>query len=283
MLRIVLFWALLRAVPVYADAVFLSSYTWENPDPNFGGFSAIELAPDGGGFTAISDRGFIARGAIARKDSAIAGVAISTLRRLLGPTRAPLADDFSDSEGLAIGPDGRLFVSFEGEDGIRSFAGIDQPGSELVTSPAFAGFQPNASLEALAIGPDGALYTMPERSGLATRPFPVFRYKSGVWDQPFDIPRRGAFLITGADMGPDGRLYILERDFAGIGFRSRVRRFALDGSDEALVVETGLRAYDNLEGISVWQDTDGLRMTLISDDNFRPFQRTEIVEFRLTD
>ena len=48
-------------------------------------------------------------------------------------------------------------------------------------------------------------------------------------------------------------------------------------------METRLRAHDNLEGISVWQDEQGLRMTLISDDNFRAFQRTEIVEYRLTD
>ena len=76
---------------------------------------------------------------------------------------------------------------------------------------------------------------------------------------------------------------MLERDFLGIGFRSRVRRFDLTGGNEQVLLETRLRAHDNLEGISVWQDEQGLRMTLISDDNFRAFQRTEIVEYRLTD
>lgn len=38
--------------------------------------------------------------------------------------------------------------------------------------------------------------------------------------------------------------------------------------------------HDNLEGISVWQDPDGrIRLTMISDDNFMVFQRTEIVEY----
>ena len=270
-------------MPVYADATLIGSFHWVVSDPNFGGFSGLELTPDGTGFVALTDRGFIAQGTITRNGPAIASLEIQAFRRLLGPTRAPLAGDFSDSEGLAIGADGTLYISFEGEDGIRSYGGLDQPGSQLNTSPAFAGFQPNSALEALAIGPDGALYTMPERSGLATRPFPVFRFKSGVWDQPFEITREGPFLIVGADIGPDGRLYILERDFAGIGFRSRVRRFALDGSYEELILETGLRTHDNLEGISVWQDAQGLRMTLMSDDNFRAFQRTEIVEYRLTD
>lgn len=283
MLRILCLLALFRAVPVYADATLLGIFHWNVTDPNFGGFSGIELTDDGGQFVAISDRGYVASGVINRNGPAISGVEITALRSLLGPTRAPLADKYSDSEGLAIGPDGRLHISFEGKDGVRSFTGIDQPGSPLLSSPAFVDLQPNASLEALAIGPDGALYTMPERSGLATRPFPVFRFKSGVWDQPFEIPRTGPFLISGADVGPDGRLYILERDFAGIGFRNRIRRFALDGSEEELVLRTAVRTHDNLEGISVWEDGDGLRMTLISDDNFRLFQRTEIVEYRLTD
>jgi hypothetical protein len=275
--------ALLRAVPAYAEAIYLGSYDWRMSDPHFGGFSAIELSADGMDFVVLTDRGRIARGTFTREKGTITGVAMNPLRRLLGPTRAPLADDFSDSEGLAIGPDGTLYISFEGEDGVRSFADVDQPGSDLITTPAFDSFQPNSALEALAIGPDGALYTVPERSGLATRPFPVFRLKGGIWDQPFAIARTGPFLIAGADIGPDGRLYILERDFAGIGFRSRIRRFDLDGGNEETILETSLRTHDNLEGISVWQDAQGLRLTLISDDNFRAFQRTEIVEYRLTD
>lgn len=283
MFRFLCLLALLRAVPVYAEAVYLGSYDWRTNAPHFGGFSAIDLSTDGMDFVVLTDRGRIARGMFMREEGAITGVEITPLRRLLGPTRAPLADAFSDSEGLAIGPDGTLYISFEGKDGIRSFGDMDQPGSNLITTPAFDSFQPNSALEALAIGPDGALYTVPERSGLATRPFPVFRLKDGIWDQPFAIARTGPFLIAGADIGPDGRLYILERDFAGIGFRSRVRRFDLDGGDAKTVLETGLRTHDNLEGISIWQDGQGLRMTLISDDNFRAFQRTEIVEYRLTD
>ncbi|MDA1155104.1 MAG: esterase-like activity of phytase family protein, partial [Proteobacteria bacterium] len=57
----------------------------------------------------------------------------------------------------------------------------------------------------------------------------------------------------------------------------------LTGGSEEVLLETRLRTHDNLEGISVWQDEQGLRMTLISDDNYRALQRTEIVEYRLTD
>ena len=283
MLRLACLIALLRAVPLYAEATLLGSYEWTANDPQFGGFSAIELSDDGTSFVALTDKGSIARAVVTRSGDAITDVNVTVLRRLLGPTRAPLANEFSDSEGLAVGADERIYISFEGEHGVRSFDGIEAPGSRLNAAPDFADMQSNASLEALAIGPDGALYTMPERSGRARHPFPVFRYQAGKWDQPFEIARTGPYLISGADIGPDGQLYILERDFVGIGFRNRVRRFALDGSGEELILDTGLRTHDNLEGISVWQDAEGLRMTLISDDNFRAFQRTEIVEYRLTD
>ncbi len=97
------------------------------------------------------------------------------------------------------------------------------------------------------------------------------------------LPRGERFLVTGADIGPDGRLYVLERDFLGIGFRSRVRRFDLDGGGEAILLLTPLGLLDNMEGISVWEDEQGLRMTLIADDNFNPFQRNLIAEYRLPD
>nr|WP_281493276.1 esterase-like activity of phytase family protein [Yoonia sp. F2084L] len=281
-MRFLCFFVLLRAVPAYAEAVFLGSYEWSVTDPRFGGFSAIEVTPDGSGFIALSDRGSFVEGRFERERGIINDVELTGLHRLTNENGVALQGKENDSEGLAVGAEGLLWVSFEAAHGIRKFDGIDQPASPLITSAAFERLQINSSLEALAIGPDGALYTMPERSGRATTPFPVYRFKDGVWDQPFDIRRTGPYLISGADIGPDGLLYILERDFAGIGFRNRIRRFALDGSNEELILETGLRTHDNLEGISVWKDTDGLRITLISDDNFRSFQRTEIVEYRLT-
>ncbi len=283
MLRFLCLIALLRALPAFAEATLIGTFAWEVDDPQFGGFSGIEVTEDGASFAALNDRGSLMSGTFTRIDGKVTGIMTGPLLPLRGPNGDVLNSTERDSEGLAIGPGGKIYVSFEGTHGIRQLDGITQPASALIFDPAFDGMQPNSSLETLAIGPDGALYTLPERSGLANRPFPVFRFKDGDWDQPFEIPRRGPFLMSGADIGPDGRLYLLERDFAGVGFRSRVRRFDLDGSGEETILETGILTHDNLEGISVWQDADGLRLTMISDDNFRFFQRTEIVEYRLTD
>ena len=53
---------------------------------------------------------------------------------------------------------------------------------------------------------------------------------------------------------------------------------------EDTILWTGERGeYDNLEGISVWQDEKGLRLTLVSDNNGSSDVPTEFVEFRLTE
>lgn len=274
----------LWAGPSLADAVLTGTYVWHLADSHFGGFSGLEVADDGLGFVALSDRGRIVDGEF-RRDAAgrITGIAAGPLVQLTDGNGAALAPGRSDSEGLAIAPDCERFIGFEGVARVRSETGADGHPVALPVPDAFRAMQNNASLEALAIGPDGALYTIPERSGRIDRPFPVYRYLGGVWDVPFTLPRRGPFLVTGADVGPDEMLYVLERDFTGIGFRSRVRRFALDGSGEETLLETATGTHDNLEGIAVWRSDTGMHLTMISDDNFRWFQRTEIVEYSLTD
>lgn len=260
-----------------AETTFIGSYHWVNDDPQFGGLSGIELAPNGLDFIAVSDRNIFVTGRFTRtagRISNVENIAFATITRS-GPQR--------DSEGIAIAQSGQIFVSFEGVHGLRQFDRIGGGSIALPAAAAFADMQRNSSLEALAIGLDGALYTIPERSGRATRPFPIYRFTNDTWDQPFTIPRRGAFLVSGADIGPDGNLYILERDFTGFGFRSRVRRFDLTGQNEEVILETRTLTHDNLEGISVWDDGDGIRITMVSDDNFRKFQRTEIVEYRISD
>jgi hypothetical protein len=144
----------------------------------------------------------------------------------------------------------------------------------------FDTFGRNAGFEAVAVTPGGAVLAIPEEVADGGG-FPVWRLDGGAWDIAFVIPREGAFLPVGADMGPDGVLYVLERALTGPGFRSRVRVFGLDGSGGAVVFESGTGLHDNLEGISVWADGADIVMTMISDDNFRFFQQTEVVEVRL--
>lgn len=268
---------------------YVATYVWSMDDDTFGGFSGIEISPDGSRFTVLSDRATLRWGHIERDtEGRIQGMEPSGQAHLLDSKGKWLKPGWQgDSEGLAIGPDGTLWVSFEGLTRVVRYDSPDSRGQPLPKPAEFRSMQRNSSLEALAIMPDGTLLTLPERSGEITRPFPVWRWRNGKWDQPFSIPRTGDWLAVGADVGPDGRFYLLERDFRGLlGFRSRVRRFDITDkslSNETVLLETRSLQYDNLEGISVWRDGQGIRLTMVSDDNFGMFQRTELVEYRVTE
>ncbi|MDQ2095638.1 esterase-like activity of phytase family protein [Rhodalgimonas zhirmunskyi] len=264
-------------------AIYLGSWSWWMEGEDFGGWSALELSENGREFTAVSDRGHVISGRIARNGGMIASVTAGPIHGLRDETGARLRGFRGDSEGLAIGPDGALYISFEGAHRVGRYATPDSAAEWLPRAPGFKELQSNSSLEALAIDARGTLYTLPERSGRITRPFPLYRWKNGSWDAKLRLPRRGNFLAVGADFGPDGRLYLLERDFAGIGFRTRVRRFEIEGdklTHETELLQTSTGQHDNLEGLSVWRDQGGrIRLTMISDDNYRFFQRTEFVEY----
>ena len=279
---------LLPAQVAGAGMQLVSQFAWQYENKRFGGFSGLVVAADGKRFWAVSDAGSIITGKFLRsgETQAIAGVSGVRIKPLKSLNGKPLKGIWDDAEGLAMDERGRFFVSFEGKHRVWRY---DTFGGLPVRLPAhrdFARMQNNSSLEALAIFPDGTLLTMPERSGQIRRPFPVYLFQNGRWEQPFSIPRRGEFLAVGADIGPDGKLYLLERSLAGIvGLQSRVRRFSVDGMhlrDEETLLETKTGTFDNLEGISVWRDAGGdIRITMISDDNFRPYQRTELVEYLL--
>jgi hypothetical protein len=236
---------------------------------------------------ALSDRGSIATGTLERDESgAVTSATLDTLTPLKDISADTLKRFNGDAEGLALAPNGTAFISFEGNHRVWSYA---TPTSNAVALPQhadFPGFQLNSSLETLAIDRDGSLYTLPERSGSETRDFPVYRFKNGAWTQPFTLPRRDAYLPAGMDIGPDGKLYIVERWFRGIGFSSRVRRFDMSNNgltNEVTLIESSLGAHDNLEGIAVWHDGEHIRLTMISDDNFKIFQVTEFVDYVVTE
>lgn len=267
---------------------FEGRYVWRRDDPAFGGFSAIETWARGTRFLAVTDRGDWLEGRMRRNaDGSLQALEAGPLTRLLDPEGRPLSGEMmTDAEGLARASDGRIYVSFERRHRVWAYAAPGARARPLPEHADFPGLQTNSGLEALAIDGRGVLYAIPERSGMLERPFPVYRFRSGEWDIPFTLPRRGTFLVTGADIGPDARLYVLERDvILPLGFASRVRRFrmgALGLEDEEEVMVSRAGRYDNLEGISVWRAQSGrLWITLISDDNFRWFQRTEIVEYSL--
>jgi len=271
-------------------AEYLGSYRWQIEAENFGGFSGLELQENGQDFWIINDDGIIGKGhldrdAVSGQITAVSGYETHLLKTSTG---ADVEHIYNDAEGLAVSDDGTIYVSFEGYHRLAMYPDMTSNAVKIPRPREFNQLQNNSSLETLAIDRNGTLYTLPERSGQLSRPFPVFRYRDGKWDQPFGIPRRPPYLPSGGDFGPDGKFYLLERHLNGIfGFQSRVRRFDLDESGvskEETLLETKTGTHDNLEGIAVWRDAAGdIRITMVSDDNYRSFQRTEFVEYRLSE
>lgn len=268
-------------------AEWVGSWVWTRPAPDFGGLSGIDTDAEGRSFVAVGDVGTILTGRLQRDaQGRVTGVADLVIRRLADEDGRPLAPTRHDAEGVALLPGGGIAVSFEQQHRVAI-----HPGPAAAARPASAGldtarFEWNGGLEALAAGPEGDLWAIPERIGMFEAAFPVWRRAGGSWSVVGRIPRDGLWRPVGADFGPDGRLYLLERDFWGfLGFLSRVRRFDLrDGAPTGgtVLFETRAGVHDNLEGIAVWRDARGaLRLTMVSDDNRRALQRTEIVDYRV--
>ena len=271
------------AAPLEAPerAEFVAALDWDHPDERHGGLSGIEVSGDGRRVVAITDRGTLVRARLRREDGVPVAIRRTRHDSLTTPEGKVLTGFAADSEGLAVGADDGVAISFEGYHRVWRFARNGTGLARLPLEPAISALRTNSGLEALAVDAEGRIHAIPERpEGDA---FPVWRWDGTAWSVSFTIPRRGPMKVVGADFGPDGRLYVLERRIAlPIGFRSRVRRFEADGTGEAVLLETPPGRHGNLEGLSVWRDAEGaLRLTMVSDDNFIPLQRGEIVEYRL--
>lgn len=274
--------ALVVAQPIAAasPALELSAHVVVTERPaEFRGLSAVTVSSGGTRAQVLSDRGRLFDVALWRDDEGrLTRVVVLQAKYLYmyEPHRR------IDSEGHARAPNGGAFVSSEKPPGIlhylprRSWPDRTWPVPDLNTKRA------NRGIEALAIDPQGRLVAIPETRPEGEPGFPVFRLDGDRWVRIAVLEGRDAFSVVGADFGPDGRLYVLERAVSALGFRSRIRRLSLteDGAATETLLQTRLGAFDNLEGISVWRDGDGaLRLLLVSDDNFLSVQRTEFVEF----
>ena len=251
------------------------------------GVSGLEVSDAGDTFIAVSDWGWWLEGRFERRGEVMTAVEITAIEPIIGqdgfPVSARRVGDWSDAEGLALAPDGTVWVSFERWAHVWRFDRVFGVAQWIKDHPTFYDHAENWQLEAAAIAPDGTVYVFSEKP--LPEGFPIYRLgPDNLWVIDGYLPEQDVFGIVGADFAPDGSLYLLERKLVvGLWWQNRIRRVRLDGSEDT-ILWTGERGeYGNLEGISVWQDEKGLRLTLVSDNNGGNGVPTEFVEFRLTE
>lgn len=266
------------------ELTFLGRYTWETDSVY--GLSGLEIIDNGAGFVTVTDPGWWLKGTFTRDGTDITGVEIDRLENIIGqdgyPVSARRLGDWSDAEGLALAPDGQAWVSFERWARVSRFDAPFARAHWIKDHPTFYDLSENWQLEAVAIDPSGQVFAFPEKPLIEG--FPIYRLgPDNRWVIDGYLPERDVFAIVGADFAPDGTLYLLERKLVvGIWWQSRIRRIRMGGLTDETLWTSERGTFGNLEGISVWDDGQGLRMTMVSDNNGSRTKHTEFVEFRLT-
>lgn len=269
----------------YAGGVELTS-----PDTSrLHGLSGIDIAEDGRRFTAISDDGDLVTGRLTLDGNGqltgVAGVKLQPLRDEAG--RPLQGKQWGDAEAVTLLPGGGFAVSFEREHRILAYAKPGAPGRRIwAPSSADRDFRldENAGVEALA-AEGGALIAGSEGGD-------VRRLTSGALGRDRLAPEPpSGFNLTGLDALGGGNWIAVYR--AWDPFRdSRIEvsmlhaaqcirapcnaphaRIDLGRLERPLTV-------DNIEAIAaVPLEDGGWRLYLLSDDNFRPSQRTLLLAF----
>jgi hypothetical protein len=264
----------------------------------FGGLSAIRIAPDGAQFISLSDHGRWLKGRITYAGGRPTGIADAVMAPILGPDgQALAAHGWHDTESIAD-DDGTLYVGIEGANQIVRFDygkdGLLARGHPIAVPPGIRTLPKNQGLEALVFVPKnqpmgGTLIAVSERGLDKAGNLRAFLI-GGPAPGAFTIRRIEHFDITDAALLPSGDLLILERSLSWPeGLMVQIRKITMQDIKPGMVVdgpvmfEADLRyEIDNMEGLAVHQTANGeVVLTLISDDNFYALQRTELLQFTL--
>ena len=282
----------------FGSLTFRGGLVLESPHRNFGGLSGLHVAPDGQNFLALNDKGYWLRGRIVYRAGKPVAIADAEIAPILGADGRPLnRRGWYDTEALAE-DNGVVYVAIERVNEIVRFDyakdGLRARGQPIPTPASMKALPYNKSVECLAMAPKGAplagtLIAIAER-GLDTQ-----GNLKGILIGPrggtFALKRTDEFDVSDCAVTPGGELLVLERRFSWLrGVAMRIRSVSLGAIKPGALVEGPELIYadmghqiDNMEGLAVHRASDGaLVLTLISDDNFSPLQRTLLLQFTLT-
>jgi hypothetical protein len=282
--------AVVAGVQMFNRAVLPTSVTvigWHQDWPEFGGWSGLDVTADGAVAWIVSDGSLLARADLLRApDGRLRGLRAQHRGFLVRPVvtteDGPEERAYRDAESLSLLPGAAGPVPLVSFERIPRLIALPPGGAQIPRRPLRIGEGRNSGMEALATAPDGTAFTVPERPPSPGWPYALWRQDDPIaqWRRAGRIPRAGRWRAAGADIGPDGMLYLLERGVTALAFTSRVRRLDPATPDRGQVVYLSPPGrHGNLEGLGVWRDDAGrIRLLMIADDNFNSFQRGHLVE-----
>jgi hypothetical protein len=304
-----------RSMPVKSFTMFSQLVTfggleWRggleltSADERFGGLSSLELSRDGSSLLAVSDRGFWLKAELHYTDGHLSGLANPVMAPILSPDGRPNKGKIrSDAEALAGWEpgriDGKVIVGFES----RARAGLFDLGKngfkarfrDLKLPRVAVKGPPNQELESIgrfATGPlAGSIIAISELNKNDNGDIRAFVWGGGRKTFEFGVKQFEDYAITDLAILPDGDILTVERSFStttlpGMAIRRiRTGEIVAGGAVTPVLVFSGRMPFyriDNMEGIAVSELNGETRVTVVSDNNYRPqFQRTLLLQFAL--
>ncbi len=287
--------------------IYRGGLALRSSDDRLGGLSALLISDDGRRLIATTDRGRWFTATL-RYDAAgrLAGIAEAHLAPMTGASGKRLRGRMRDAEALALTSGGALLVGLEQKHRILRYSppagvaifeldadALAQLQPQIVARPqGLKGRDANQGVEALATLADGRVLAIAEGDTDNDAPTPGWLFDGDRELGRLGYARAHFFRATGATRLPGGDLLVVERRFTIFGgFSALIRRIAaptiqpgapLNGPVIGELVWPA--TVDNMEGIAARRDGTGETLIyLISDDNFRSFQRTLLLMFALAD
>lgn len=257
---------------------------WTDGHKGFGGFSGLAMLPGGDGFLTVSDRGLLVTAGVTRDSGGhITAVTWQGGARFLDGYARPVYGFESDAEAIRLLPDGGVMVAFEGYARVSVFHPPDMMPNALHDWDRFREIWGNQGMESLAVAANGQAMTILEVPGRDGCYRSLRQVGPTVWKPGPRLASDGAFRATDAVWGPDGDLHVLERRFSLFwGYTSRISRYHPQGGGFGIPEvewQSATGDYGDFEGMDVVRNKAGkLVFTLISDNNFLPFETTTVAE-----
>lgn len=287
----------LPGVSRFGRLEFLGGLVLTSGHKDFGGLSALRISEDGTRLVTLTDRGNWLAATLRSEGDRPAAITDASIAPMLFSNGHPLRNrGMQDTESLAL--DGTLaHAGIERKNLILHYdlaRGMSARGTPIKLPDAVRTLPHNKGLEGLVSIPrglphGGALLAFAERALDGQGRHTAF-ILGGRAPGAFTLERHADYDITDASLTPDGDLLLLERRFTfltGPGMRIRRLKLAdispgahLDG--EALIEANMTHQIDNMEGLATHRHADGRAiLTIVSDDNFNPLQRTLLLRFAL--